>query len=105
MLLTGQCRLSLTAKQPVQINRCARGVTVCGYRVLPGALRLSQRRRRRYLAAVRAAEAAYLGGRLDALGLQRASDAALAITAHADAAPWRRARRAARPGMACEDLV
>ncbi len=100
-----ESRLSLTAKQPVQVNRSVRGVTVCGYRVLPGALRLSQRRRRRYLAALRAMEAAYRSGRLDALGLQRASAAALAITAHADAAPWRRARQAARPGMAGEDLV
>jgi hypothetical protein len=97
--------LSLTAKQPVQINRSARGVTVCGYRVLPGTLRLSQRRRRRYLGALRSSEAAYLSGRLDELGLQRACDAALAITAHADAVPWRRARRAAQPGLAWEDLV
>jgi len=100
-----ESRLNLTAKEPVQINRSARGATVFGYRVLPGALRFSQRRRRRYLAALRAAEAAYLRGRQDALGLQGASDAALAITAHAAAVPWRHARRAARPGIAWEDLV
>jgi hypothetical protein len=98
-------RLSLKVKQPVQLNRSYRGLTVCGYRVLPHRLRLSQRRRRRFLAALRKAEIAFLSGRLDKLGLQRAGDAALAITAHADAAAWRRARRAACTGLVCDDLV
>jgi RNA-directed DNA polymerase len=100
-----ESRLALTAKRPIQINRSARGVSVCGYRVLPGALRLSQRRRQRYLAALRSAEAAYRIGRLDGIGLQRRADAALAITAHADATAWRKARLAARAGTPTEDLI
>ena len=98
-------RLGLRAKQPLQINRSTCGVTICGYRVRPDALRLSQRRRRRHLDALKSCEAAYLSGRMNALGLQRASDAAHAITAHSQAVAWRRARLAARPGRAWEDLV
>jgi hypothetical protein len=98
-------RLLLTAKEPSQLNRSARGVTICGYRVRPGTIRLSQRRRRRYLEARRRCEADYLAGRIDAVGLQHAHDAALAITAHADARSWRRARASSWPGGEWRDEV
>jgi hypothetical protein len=100
-----ELNLSLTAKAPIQINRSERGVTICGFRVLPGAIRLSQRRRRRYLDALRRCEADFAAGRVDAPQLQRAYDSAHAITAHAEARAWRCARRAARPGLDWEDLV
>jgi RNA-directed DNA polymerase len=45
--LTGQ--LALTATEPYQINQSRRGITVCGFRVLPGVIRAASRRRRRYL--------------------------------------------------------
>jgi hypothetical protein len=97
--------LLLTAKEPVQINRSERGVTICGFRVRPGTIRLSQRRRRRYLDARRHCEQDYLAGRIDAGELQRAYDAAHAITAHADARAWRRARAASWPGTEWYDRV
>lgn len=58
--------------------------------MLPGTLRLLRRRRRRFAASLRAWEDAFRSGAIDALQLQAGVDAALAITAHADAAGWRR---------------
>jgi hypothetical protein len=98
-------QLLLTAKEPVAMNRSDRGVTVCGFRVRPGTIRLSQCRRRRYLDARRRCEADYRAGRIDAGELQRAYDAAHAITAHADARAWRRARSASWPGTHWYDHV
>ena len=76
--------------KPPQIGRADAGVTFLGYRVLPGTLRLSLRRRRRYAAARQRWEARYAAGDIDALALQRGYASALAITAHADATAWRR---------------
>src|SRR5262249_13964528 len=98
-------QLLLTAREPVAMNRSERGVTVCGFRVRPGTIRLSQRRRRRDLDARRRGAADYQAGRIDALRLQRAYDAAHAITAHADARAWRRARSASWPGTQWYDHV
>lgn len=82
--------LRLEVKQPVQIGRSAAGIPFCGYRVLPGALLLSRRRKRRYAACRKKWEHAFTGGEIDARALQAGYSSALAITAHADAAPWRR---------------
>ncbi len=76
--------LALTAKTAVQLNQSVRGISVCGYRVLPGSIRLGRRRKGRYWESRRQCEAAYQAGDLDAGQLQRAHDAALAITAHAE---------------------
>ena len=97
--------LALTAKAPVQINRSVRGVTVCGYRISPGSIRLGRRRKRRYLDSRRRCEAAYQAGVLSAAQLQRAHDASLAITAHAETRAWFRARASDRTGVAWRDEV
>jgi hypothetical protein len=82
--------LGLEIKQPVQIGRSQHGLSFCGYRILPGRLLLSRRRQRRYAECRRKWEDAYIEGRIDALGLQAGFSSALAITAHTDAAAWRR---------------
>jgi hypothetical protein len=97
--------LELTAKAPVQINRSSRGITVCGFRILPGSIRLGRRRKRRYLEARRRCEAAYQAGTINAAQLQRAHDAALAITAHADTRAWFLARASDRSGVDWLDRV
>lgn len=89
--------LLLELKEPAQVNRSARGVSLCGYQVRPGTLGLSRRRMRRYSAARRRWERRYEEGGIDALGLQSGYQAALAITAHADAAAWRRGELERRP--------
>lgn len=90
----------LEVKGNWQINRSERGIPFCGFRVFPGALRLSQRRRRRYRAARSRWETAYRQGMISAAELQRGYLSALAITAHADATAWRRRELQRRP--ACD---
>jgi hypothetical protein len=92
------CRLS-------QVNQSRRGISVCGFRVLPHAIRPGWRRRRRYLDVRCRAEAHYRAGRIDAEELQRAHDTALAITAHGEARAWRRAQAAADSGDGWRDEV
>jgi retron-type reverse transcriptase len=81
--------LRLAVKETAQINRSERGVTFCGYRILPGTLRLGRRRRRQYQYRRQRWEAAWLAGRIDAHKLQSAYDAVHAITLHADSRAWR----------------
>lgn len=89
--------LLLDIKQPVQIGRSAAGLVFCGYRVLPGALLLSRRRKRRYAACRRKWERSFAAGQIDAAGLQAGYASALGITAHADAAAWRREQLRRQP--------
>ena len=83
-------RLRLDIKRPVRIGRSALGLNFCGFRILPGRLLLSRRRRHRYVALRQAAERTWLNGRSDGPGLQAAYACALGLTIHADAAVWRR---------------
>lgn len=80
----------LQLKPAVQINRSARGVTYCGYRVLPGTLRLTPRKRRRYRELRERWEAAWADGDISSRQLQEAYAAVHAITLHADSREWRR---------------
>lgn len=80
--------LSLTLKQPRIINRSQRGVTVCGYRVFPGTIRLTARRKKRYAELLQIAEERYMHSQ-DARQLQMEYAAAHALTLHADAKRWR----------------
>jgi hypothetical protein len=82
--------LKLQVKPNAQIGAAAGGVMFCGFAVRPGSLGLSRRRRERYAAGRRRWERAWLAGQIDDLGLQAGYSTALAITAHADAASWRR---------------
>ncbi len=91
-----QSALRLTLK-PAIIQRSDRGLSFLGFRIFLWALRLSPRRRRRYAAARRRLERAHAAGHLTARDLQAGIDAALAITAHADARAWRRAELRRRP--------
>lgn len=87
----------LELKPDARIGRSAHGLPFLGFRVLPGLLRLSLRRRRRYAAARARWERAFLRGVIDGQGLQAGYAAALAVTAHAEAAAWRRAQLCRRP--------
>ena len=82
--------LHLTVKDTIQINRSDRVLPICGYRVFPGTIRLARSRRQRYIRAKQRWERRYRMGQISARQLQAGYDAALAITAHADAAAWRR---------------
>lgn len=82
--------LGVTVKQERPPTRTAEGIPLCGFRVFADRLLLSRRRRRRYRQARRRWESAHALGLIDAQALQRGYASALAITAHADAAEWRR---------------
>lgn len=84
-------------KPSAVIGRSSHGLPFLGFRVLAGTLRLSLRRRRRYAAARRRWESAFVDGIVDAHGLQTGYTSALAVTAHAEATAWRTAELARRP--------
>ena len=81
--------LALTVKSPPRLGRSRHGLCFCGYRILPGALLLSRRRKRRYAERRRHWEQAYAAGRIDGYTLQRNYAAVLGQTSHADARAWR----------------
>lgn len=83
-------QLRLTAKPGPQINRSGSGVTLCGFRVFPGTIRLASSRRRRFRRGKRKWEQRWLAGEIDSPELQRGYDAVHAITLHADTEQWRR---------------
>jgi hypothetical protein len=80
----------LTIKANPQINRSARGVTFCGFRILPGALRLSRRRRLCYQRGRARWESAWRRGEISAQELQAGYAAIHSIVAHGDTQGWRR---------------
>jgi hypothetical protein len=82
--------LWLDVKLPVRLGRSADGLGFCGFRLLPGRVLLSRRRRRRYAVLRHAAEQAWANGTMDGRGLQSGYAVALGLTLHADAMAWRR---------------
>jgi hypothetical protein len=90
-------RLALQIKEPVLLGRSRQGLCLCGYRILPDRLLLLRRRKRRYTECRSDWEMAYSNGLVDERTLQVGYAGALAITAHADAATWRRAQLRRRP--------
>lgn len=82
--------LRLTLKASPSACPTAAGMTFCGSRVLPDRVYLSRRARARTKTHLQQALAEFASGRLDVIGLQRRSDAALAAIAHCEAKSWRR---------------
>lgn len=89
----------LDMKPTALIGRSEQGLPFLGFRILPGALRLSLRRRRRYRAARARWEAAFIHGAIDERSLQAGYAAALGITAYCDAVAWRRAELSRKPPL------
>jgi RNA-directed DNA polymerase len=80
----------LSLSKPPQINRSDRGVSFCGFRILPGALKLGRRRCLRYTLRRIDWENEYTAGRINERKLQAAYASVRAITANADSREWRR---------------
>ncbi|MEM9291589.1 MAG: reverse transcriptase/maturase family protein [Acidobacteriota bacterium] len=89
--------LRLEVKESWQLQRSERGLSLCGFRVWPGRIGLTARRRRRYRIARRRWEEAYLAGRASDRQLQAGYSAALAMTLGADAHHWRGRELQERP--------
>ena len=92
-----ETNLHLEVKLPLRVGRSSEGMTFCGFRICTDRLLLSRRKKRRYAILRKQAERAYLKGEISGGELQSRIDAVLAITAHADAAEWRRRQLARRP--------
>lgn len=90
---------ALRLKANAQINRSRCGVSYCGYRITPGAIRLSPRKQRRYRELSRKWEQAWSVGDIDETALQRGYDAVHAITLHADSLHWRQQQLARQPSL------
>ncbi len=90
---------ALVIKPQASIGLSARGVSFLGFVVWPGrqGLGLGRRRRRRFGEARARWEGRHRRGEIDAFGLQQGITAAIAITAHAAAAAWRRGELQRRP--------
>lgn len=81
---------SLLLKQSSDIQPSKQGVTYCGFRVTAGAIRLSRRRKKRFLQRRQYWEAQYQSGQISELQLQQAFASVHAITEHTDSLGWRR---------------
>jgi hypothetical protein len=92
----------LLIKPTAQINRSNRGVSYCGYRVLPGAILLSHRKRQRYQQLRLQWELAWRNGKITELELQQAYQSVHAITLHADSRTWRKQNLQLHPSSAIE---
>jgi retron-type reverse transcriptase len=80
----------LQLKANSQINRSERGVTYCGYRILPATCRLTLRKKRRYQQLRQRWEYLWQTGEINSLKLQQAYDAVHAVTLHTDSLAWRK---------------
>lgn len=94
---------ALTLKPGPGVGRSRDGLTWCGARVLPVAVRLTARRRRRYVLRRRAWESAFAEGAIDGCALQRGYDAVLSQTLAMDASAWRREQLRRMPPAYDED--
>ncbi len=89
--------LKLAVKEPPRIGQSRSGTLFCGFRVLPGCLLLSRRRKRRYIERRRYWEKRYVQGKISMGKLQAGYAAILGMTMHADAVVWRREQLRRRP--------
>lgn len=91
--------LKLKIKDLTRIQRSNVGMSFCGYRIRPGALRLSLRKKRRYVERKQYWEAMYAAGDVDAAQLQRAFDSVRGMVAYASTRGWMRRQEALRPAL------
>ncbi len=80
----------LRIKSTWQIQRSEQGIRFCGYRILPGVIRMSIRRKRRYQQCRLHWERQYHLGWITSTQLQAAYAAVHAITQGTDSVGWRR---------------
>ena len=82
--------LRLVRKPNYRYGKSVGGTVFCGYRILPGAIRLTHRKRQRFSARRRFWEQAWLRGEISDLKLQNAYASVVGMTTHADATSWRK---------------
>jgi retron-type reverse transcriptase len=90
---------NLRVKEGAQTNQSRRGVSFCGFRILPGIMRISRRRRRLYQMRRRMWEQEYLAGRITGVELQARYAAVHAIVVNGDSTAWRRENLRRHPAI------
>ncbi len=81
-------RLKLRWNLPIQIQRSLAGLTLCGFRIFPGTIRVARSRRLRLIRSLNRWEWQFVVGRATGNQLQRAYDSILGMMVHVDAARW-----------------
>lgn len=89
----------LRIKDNTAIQKSAQGLPFCGFRLFPGTIKLTTRKKRRYSKGKAYWEQQYTAGHIDANLLQKAYDSVKGITVHACANGWMRNQLAHRPGL------
>lgn len=79
----------LSVKEPTRSGPSHSGLKFCGFRIFPGLLLLSKRRKSRYVIARAKWEEAFISGRVNEAGLQAGYASALGLTTAAQAYAWR----------------
>jgi len=79
----------LTVKKNVQIQPSREGVTYCGYRILQGAMKLSRRRKQRFLQQRQYWEDEYEKGHISAQQLQANYAAVHSMVVGTNSVAWR----------------
>lgn len=82
--------LSLSLKEPIQLNRCTLGVPFLGFRVFGNRVRLLPRSRKRFVRRFRSYERKFLAGEWSEATLVRHIQPLIAFTQAADATGFRR---------------
>lgn len=82
--------LSLSLKEPIQLNRCGLGVPFLGFRVFGNRIRLSPGSRKRFVRRFRSYERKFLTGEWSETTLVRHIQPLIAFTQAADATGFRR---------------
>ncbi len=83
------CKRRLSLKTRPEPQPCASGIPFVGYRVVPGAILLGRRARRRYRSRIRGLLDQHARAELSALELQRRTDALNAFVDVANGRSWR----------------
>lgn len=79
--------VGLTLKQPMQIQQSRFGLTLCGFRVYPGSIRLGMRRRRLIALRLRKWHKALVNGDVSSNQAQQAIDAIVGVYKHVNSLP------------------
>lgn len=89
----------LEVKPNIQIQASKQGVTYCGFRLTPGAIRLTRRLKSRYQQRRQYWENLYLQGIINASQLQNLYASVQAMTANTDSREWRRKNLQLHPAL------
>lgn len=90
---------ALLLKPNAQIQASQQGVTYCGFRITQGAIRLSRRRKKRFLDRRQYWESHYQAGNISSTELQQLYASVQAITEHTDSLAWRRENLRRHPSL------